>query len=370
MRRIFITTILVLCAICGMRAQSDTVTVHVDGTTSLESLMEGVWEQGGECLRLTGTPTEEDISYLHEILISEEKQFTTFDFKELELRRIPKKFFLGIKGFPIIILPKCLEYIEDGDWGVVEAEFVLTGKFLNKFRYYFSASYMRVSRDNKYCKEFEYHEVSTEGDAYSRYSIYSMDEKIFYLSTIDSKGAYIDNHEMAPVVIREGTEIINGYALYHYDGITILPESLDSIGDWAFWNGYITCNAISPPKLGYSALGYMYELYVPEESFDDYMNTPLWNTADFTNGIQTGRVNISESTYIKIDCKRVAASYIITSYIPMKNISIYTLEGMLLKNDIMDVKEYKINLQSFPKSPLLLYVELENGECETIKIIP
>ena len=64
MKKIFITTILVLCAICGMKAQSDTVTVHVDGTVSLESLMEGVWEQGGECLRLTGTPTEGDISYL------------------------------------------------------------------------------------------------------------------------------------------------------------------------------------------------------------------------------------------------------------------------------------------------------------------
>ena len=48
MRRILITMILVLCAICGMKAQSDTVTVHVDGTTSLESLME---DSDGDSIR-------------------------------------------------------------------------------------------------------------------------------------------------------------------------------------------------------------------------------------------------------------------------------------------------------------------------------
>ena len=64
MKKYFISTLLVLFAVCSVKAQQDTIKIHVDGTTSLESLMEGVWEQGGECLRLTGTPTEGDISYL------------------------------------------------------------------------------------------------------------------------------------------------------------------------------------------------------------------------------------------------------------------------------------------------------------------
>ena len=371
MKKYFISTLLVLFAVCSVKAQQDTIKVHLDGTASLESLMEGVWEQNAKCLRLTGTPTEEDISYLHEVLVLCESRFNTYDFKSLEIKRIPKNFFLGIDDYPVIILPKYLEYIEGADYGGMRIEFVLTGKFPEiSHSFSFSSSFMRVSDDNPFCKGFIYYEVTSDEIHYVVYNIYSINEDILYLSTIDKRNGRFSN-VLCPIVINEGTTIIHERAINScFDAMIILPESLDSIGIYAIASPHITCHAKTPPKLGKGALEHLSVLYVPEESFNHYINSPGWDYAEFTNGIQTGRVNISESTYIKIDCKRVAASYIITSYIPMKNISIYTLSGMLLKNNTMDVKEYKINLQSFPKSPLLLRVELENGDCETIKIIP
>ena len=46
MKKFFISTLLVLFAVCSVKAQQDTIKVHLDGTTSLESLMKGVWNRG------------------------------------------------------------------------------------------------------------------------------------------------------------------------------------------------------------------------------------------------------------------------------------------------------------------------------------
>ena len=54
MKKIFITTILVLCAICGMKAQSDTVTVHVDGTVDSMTYEDDVRSSGSFFSRLFG----------------------------------------------------------------------------------------------------------------------------------------------------------------------------------------------------------------------------------------------------------------------------------------------------------------------------
>jgi hypothetical protein len=126
MKKLFISTILVLFAVCSVKAQQDTIKIHVDGTASLESLMEGVWEQNAKCLRLTGTPTEEDISYLKGKFAS--GRFNIYDLRHFELKRIPDRFFVGLKQCTII-LPECLEYIGRYAFNSYGLTVILTGRF-------------------------------------------------------------------------------------------------------------------------------------------------------------------------------------------------------------------------------------------------
>ena len=277
MRRIFITTILVLCAICGMKAQSDTVTVHVDGTASLESLMEGVWEQNAKCLRLTGTPTEEDVSYLKGKFAS--GCFNIYDLRHFELKRIPDRFFVGLKQCTII-LPECLEYIGGYAFNSYGLTVILTGKFpittaksffydYNKETYSFFNKLI-ASEDNPYCKNYGTYEINYNGMKLYLESIYSLDEKVLYYLPHSFFTEFFENIE-----IINGTKEIRGHGIPSVERL-LLPESIETIkmdlANAEFVVGLIykvICNAKRPPEnnnIGFEIC----DLYVPEESYDLY----------------------------------------------------------------------------------------------------
>ena len=188
MKKLFISTILVLFAVCSVKAQQDTIKVHLDGTASLESLMEGVWSKGGEWLRLTGTPTEEDIDYLHRQLDVVGPNFWNYDLRHFELKRIPDRFFAGVEYLSTIILPECLEYIGQEVFDNFGLTVVLTGPFPETHHLSFHVknssdelfNVLLASEDNPYCKNFGRHNINYNYMDVELESIYSVDEKTLY----------------------------------------------------------------------------------------------------------------------------------------------------------------------------------------------
>ncbi len=381
MRKIFITTILVLCAICGMKAQSDTVTVHVDGTASLESLMEGVWEQGGECLRLTGTPTEEDISYLKgKFAIG---RFNIYDLRHFELKRIPDSFFAGSNVTEAtIILPECLEYIGAFAFDTNGLTVILTGKFpittvesfLHGYDNENGSFYNKLiaSEDNPYCKNYGTYEINYNGKKLYLESIYSLDEKTLYFLPHSFFTKFFENIE-----IINGTKEIRGHGIPSVERL-LLPESIETIKmDLANAEGVVgliykvICNAKRPPEnnnIGFEIC----DLYVPEESYDlycanqyalgivHYCNDVLWNPL----------LGVNNTIVSKLKVKCLNGSYIISSERTILKLTIYNLQGQLVLQEKIGRKTYSLKSSSLPKIPLLLRVELENGHSETVKILP
>ena len=384
MRKIFITTILVLCAICGMKAQSDTVTVHVDGTVSLESLMEGVWSQAGECLRLTGTPTEEDISYLKGNFAN--GRFNIYDLRHFELKRIPESFFVGLKQCTII-LPECLEYIGGYAFNSYGLTVILTGRFpstescsffydYNKETYSFFNKLI-ASEDNPYCKNYGTYEIIYNRKKLYLESIYSLDEStLYYLPHSFLRDTY------GVIEIIDGTKEIRGHGFQVINGIdeVILPESIetikmDIIRNNAFFSYSVICNAKNPPTI----IGQQFEivtLYVPEESYDLYyelffVNRHSGQTIYNCNGQEWCHLGIDENK-VNTTCKvrRLNGSYIISSEMNLSKLSVYNIQGGLILQESIGGKTYSLNSTALPKFPLLLHVELENGHSETVKILP
>ena len=384
MKKLFISTLLVLFAVCSVKAQQDTIKIHVDGTASLESLMEGVWEQNAKCLRLTGTPTEEDVSYLKGKFAS--GCFNIYDLRHFELKRIPDRFFVGLKQCTII-LPECLEYIGGYAFNSYGLTVILTGKFpittaksffydYNKETYSFFNKLI-ASEDNPYCKNYGTYEINYNGEKLYLESIYSLDEStLYYLPHSFLRDTY------GVIEIIDGTKEIRGHGLLVLDVLkeVILPESIetikmDIIRDFGFFFYTVICNAKNPPTI----IGQQFEideLYVPEESYDLYYDLFFVNPHSFQiiyycNGQQWCHLGIDKNK-VNTTCKvrRLNGSYIISSERTILKLTIYNLQGQLVLQEKIGRKTYSLNSTALPKSPLLLRVELENGECETIKIIP
>ena len=384
MKKYFISTILVLFAVCSVKAQQDTIKVHLDGTASLESLMEGVWEQNAKCLRLTGTPTEEDVSYLKGKFAN--GCFNIYDLRHFELKRIPDSFFVGLKQCTII-LPECLEYIGGYAFNSYGLTVILTGKFpittvasffydYNKETYSFFNKLI-ASEDNPYCKNYGTYEINYNRKKLYLESIYSLDEStLYYLPHSFLRDTY------GVIEIIDGTKEIRGHGLHVIDGIdeVILPVSIetikmDIIRDNGFFSYSVICNAKNPPTI----IGQQFEiveLYVPEGSYDLYydlffVNRHSGQTIYHCNGQEWCHLGIDENK-VNTTCKvrRLNGFYVISSEMNLSKLSVYNIQGGLILQESIGGKTYSLKSSNLPKIPLLLRVELENGDCETIKIIP
>ena len=62
--------------------------------------------------------------------------------------------------------------------------------------------------------------------------------------------------------------------------------------------------------------------------------------------------------------------YIINTDNIMLRLILYDITGQLILQETVNDKSHSLNTSALPQCPILLRVELENGECETIKIIP
>ena len=389
MKKFFISTLLVLFAVCSVKAQQDTIKIHVDGTASLESLMEGVWEQNAKCLRLTGTPTEEDVSYLKGKFAN--GCFNIYDLRHFELKRIPDRFFTEL-NYTTIILPKCLEYIGKRAFDAYALTVVLTGKFPHIDDETFDVididdyclNELRVSKDNPYLKEDKpYYETYNENDNMGRLkSIYSKDGTIFYfyhMSFAHKDFRYIFPENNETVEILEGTKYISGAKFRKVATKNIiLPSTIDSIGDNAFRQTdfeNLYCNSVIPPKLGKDVFfsDMLMSLYVPTESEGLYLNHQDWKNVDiyFINGKKNITVNNCEvKSKSSLNLTYKDDTYFFRSPSTILKLTINNIQGVLILQESIGGKTYSLKSSSLPKIPLLLRVELENGHSETVKILP
>ena len=375
MKKLFISTILVLFAVCSVKAQQDTIKIHVDGTASLESLMEGVWEQGGEWLRLTGTPTEEDIDYLHRQLDVVGPNFWNYDLRHFELKRIPDRFFAGVEYLSTIILPECLEYIGQEVFDNFGLTVVLTGPFPETHHLSFHVknssdelfNVLLASEDNPYCKNFGRHNINYNYMDVELESIYSVDEKTLYFLP----HSFLDEWFVTDINVEvpDGTKEIKGYGIDHpcqHIQKLILPESVESIKFGSLVIDEVTCNAINPPtNTGYRTE--ILELYVPSESFDMYAKNK-WAYLHYLNGKRLSSVDDKKVDELKIKFENDL--YIINTDNIMLRLILYDITGQLIHQEKINDKRHSFNTSALPQCPILLRVELENGKCETIKIIP
>ncbi|MBO5881480.1 MAG: hypothetical protein J6Q57_07650, partial [Paraprevotella sp.] len=282
MRRILITTILVLCAICGMRAQSDTVTVHVDGT-SLESLLEDYDKGSISYLSITGKLSEDDYAFIRNNIL---KSLDVLDLKYAEIDSLPKNAFnctleyTSSEYIPktLIILPEMLEYVSDNAIALKSNRwksltFVITGQYPDFAEYDWRNSYpeikLRVSDNNLSCKEVEMVDENYPDTPISYRCICSTDTTVLYYQDIEN---CIGD-------VMEGVRIISSNAFENsriIETTTFLPSTLDSIGDRAFYNIHIdvstcckqdifqlVCKSINPPKLGK-------EVFKSDDKFTSY----------------------------------------------------------------------------------------------------
>ncbi len=397
MRKIFITTILVLCAICGMRAQSDTVTVHVDGTASLESLMEDYDECSIRYLSITGNLSEDDYAYIRNNIL---KSLKVLDLKNAEIDSLPKNAFNCTLEYTSseympktqIILPNILEYVSDNAIALKKnrwepSTFVITGQYPKFADYYWRNSYpeiiLRVSENNLYCKEVEMIHEYYEWEPMNVRFICSSDTTILYCQ---------DYCSIYGVV--EGVRIISSSAFENRiigEGqVTYLPSTLDSIGNRAFYNvdmivstccgpgiSHLVCMAVNPPKLGEEVFGERYTgsvyLYVPDESIDLYKNTEGWKNFVKIRPMSRyypikGDIKENAKRPSTIEVKYNEDGCVLQLSKPSSRVMVYDVDGTQILNKKITSQAIQLNKSLLNKPYSLAVIAFTDGTTEVVKL--
>lgn len=401
MRRIFITSILVLCAICGMKAQSDTVTVHVDGTTSLESLLEDYDKGSISYLSITGKLSEDDYAFIRNNIL---KSLNVLDLKNAEIDSLPKNAFnckieyAYFEYIPMtqIVLPELLEYVSDNAIALKSNRwksltFVITGQYPDFADYNWRNSYpeikLRVSDNNLSCKEVEMIHENYPDTPISYRCICSTDTTVLYYQDIEN---CIGD-------VMEGVRIISSNAFENsriIETTTFLPSTLDSIGDRAFYNIHIdvstcckqdifqlVCKSINPPKLGkevfksddkFTSYDKSIDLYVPDESVELYKRTDGWNEffsikpiSDFNYPPKSIEA-IKRMNAVEVKCNEVDCTLQLSK--PASRMMIYDVDGTQVLNNKITSQTIRLNKSLLGKPYSLAVIAFTDGTTEVVKL--
>ena len=383
----------VLLLPCGLQAQDTEahVTVHA-GETALETLLTEEQKQSVTHLTVTGTLRDEDYAFLRGGLL---EQLDTLDLREAEIDTIPAHAFeefncYGSKAIRII-LPSKLKHVKDKAFccNTHRCVFELTGKYPTLGKDIFTKDFiyaeprMEASPDNEYCMMIEN-------------AIYSSDCTILHYPNYDWKEPIYGGQ------IIEGTKIISANAYenraWEYRWNFTIPASVDSIGDRAFASFQIatpdmpvdskdfriTCEAITPPRLGqevfytmenpYLGLFYVNEatLYVPDESVDTYRKAEGWSRFKKIKGLSEltpSSVNqVSLNTPLSV--KDTGDCYMFRSSIGMEQMKLYSVSGQLLFSMPVHAKQGRINKFTLPSPYAIASIDFADGTTQTVKLIP
>ncbi|MBQ8607626.1 MAG: leucine-rich repeat protein [Bacteroidaceae bacterium] len=281
---------------CVLSGYSQKIAVHVEGEP-LRSLLTEEQKQTMDTLCITGVLTKEDYAFLRN---TEFKNLEVLDLSSSSIDTIPAKAFVGwdkgkeIKDLHSIftvfrfILPETISFIGDSAFYNHQSrlELEIYGQFPEIGRH------------------IAYVDFSDPYRGFVQWIIGEGNEKYIInngiIGSSDGKTIFQTNEESYDICFSEGVSTIAGHAFEDcLLNQVILPESLDSIGNYAFHNlgifpsivrstiyegDYLfVCKAQIPPSLGEGALRIneegmnFFTLYVPKESINLYRSTEGWS---------------------------------------------------------------------------------------------
>ena len=376
MKTIFYLLSILAVIPCYLYGQDDNtrVTVHV-GEQRLSDLLTD--EQGFLVIYLTvtGTLKPDDYAYLNSNYLI---HLDELNLRDADIDTIPEGALWSMRGVNRIVLPFNIKHIEDNAFNIGYYNGVLEvpGRFPT--RGVLEEPYFTISDDNPY---YEKYTVNGYDDIYS-----ANGDTLFYMSTL------FGEHR-----VKDGTKVIHSTALrsvpFHPQMNLVLPNSLDSIGDYALnvdmiiattakkrdypngnpdsWvAGSLFCEAPIPPKLGRNVFNIEIEdwnLYVPESSLDLYRNTEGWNS--FAN-IRSIEWLLQESSVRNVRSSFTESSCVLTFSQPVRCLYIYNLQGMLLKSIDVNSTCATIDKTLLSSPYALVRVQYGNGDMETLKLKP
>ena len=367
MKRIFL--IFALLSTITLHAQTDSLTVHVDGQP-LANLLTDEQKQNVNYLFITGTLADEDYAFLRENNLP---KLHELNLRKADIDTIPRKAFYrweyvfeyGVNYEYSIVLPEQLEVIGDSAfndvWGVLDYDILLTGKF-PKMGFdifpYAKNKHFRIAEDNPYCKMED--------------AIYSTDGKILYF-----------NHRLT--TIPETVEVIEEKAFQNQILLELIfSKSIKEIKDYAFYNcdvphlagpgycwGEFVFQTEYPPVLGQEVFGGDRNLFftdailtVPEGCYENYINADEQWKIFKKNRNET---SIESPTNANLHIKSTSMGWQILSNVSICEIFKYNLDGVLIEKEKLsaNTKEYIILTATTLR---IIRVVLGNGEKVVIKL--
>ena len=371
-----------LCMAQAPESNGTHVTVHA-GETALETLLTEEQKQSVKYLTVTGTLLDEDYTFLRGGLL---EQLDTLDLRDAEIDTIPAGALGAMELY--LVLPKMIECIGDYAFkGVCE----VTGKapFLGEYKnnpYY--KPLMQASKGHPNL-------MNIERDSYS--AVYSQNGDTLY---------YLKPNEFVywgeDVEIPSGTRVITLTAIRNEDFPIeiinlVLPESIDSIGDYAldirpnFMTGYskkdrypsgggygygsVVCEAANPPKLG--ILGDFFwvgwsNLYVPKASLEAYKVAPGWKLARKIGAIETllDIQSVRKEGTTSISITSMNENYILDFSKAPLQMDLLSTDGGLLSSQMISSAKVTLPKKSLQKPLTIIRVRFADGTNETVKLIP
>lgn len=364
---------LLLSATSAMAQESDNTHVSVKcGETPLESLLTDGQKKAVTHLTVTGVLLDEDYKYLREKLFGQLKEL---NMRDADIDTIPEGAFS--KKYDInynvvnVNLPSSLVHLSDcslASSGTIHATFFITGRYpsvgrnVNRISWDEGRSYLYASEDNEYIEYYNSCLYSVGKDTLYRYCDEGFNE------------------------IYSTTKVISGKAFeYCFSGSDlVLPETIDSIGDYAFANfefiittgihdkdPLFKCFAETPPKMGkdvfkgFCSHVYGLNVFVPDESVELYKNAPGWenmNVQPLTSGIETTENDDD------LQCEYKNGALCFKSVYNINQIQIYNLQGQLTTTICPNDKECTISRSERHISASIAVVRFNNNKKRTLKI--
>ena len=373
----------------GLQAQDTEthVTVHA-GEAALETLLTEEQKQSVTNLTVTGTLLEEDYAFLRGGLL---EQLDTLDLREAEIDTIPAGALGEMNLY--LILPEVIKCI--GNYAFT-GECEVTGNFPYMSEYKNDPIYkplMLASKDHPRL-------VNVEELCY--FAVYSQNgDTLYYLKPNEFV------YEREDVEIRPGTRVIAPTAIRDMDipienTNLVLPESMDSIGDYAldirpnfitgdskknrypnggesYGDGSIVCEAQNPPKFGRPGTSFWVShsyVYVPEASLEAYKTAPGWKLARKINTIENLMKKWQSIPSARgegdtsVSITSTDETYILNFSKTPLQMDYFSTDGSLISSQKLSSMEVTLPKTKLKKALAIVYVRFADGTNETIKLIP
>ena len=358
-----------------LRAQTDSLTVHVEGRP-LTDLLTDEQKQNVNYLFITGTLADEDYAFLRGNNLP---KLHELNLRKADIDTIPKKAFYGwdfyydyrinkknFFGEGNIVLPAQLKYV--GERALCNSIITLTGAFPKTDFDVFRWTSLVVSDDNPHCKAV--------GNEWERFSILSMDGKKLYFCAKDE--------------IPEGVEIIEEKAFEGHEFMMPLnfPKTIKEIKDYVFYNCTLAAcdgnhefyaefifQTETPPILGKEVFGinrkeYVHNFFndailtVPEGCYENYINADeQWKIFKKDRG----ETSIESPTSGDLHIKKTSMGWELSSEVPINEVYEYDQQGILIKKEhSINTKNYVIRHQN--PSIKIITIKLMNEKEQTVKL--